>query len=155
MTAAICLGTDRPDLKVALGYPIEDGSIGGPSRTLDSLVELTEGGGLTLTAHGRSRQDEDAASPPSRPLSIDRYGRRPTPFGRVSSPFATRSHRICGHLADAHGPHGEMRPRWGPGNSRSARVYLRSRHHVQSGLAQQRPKIRSIRYGAPLISTTA
>jgi hypothetical protein len=61
-TAAICPGMDPRDLEVALAYLIEDGSIDGPPRvTLESLVELAQGGGLTLTAHGRRRQDQDAA----------------------------------------------------------------------------------------------
>ena len=61
-TAAICPGADRRDLEVALRYLIEDGSIDGPLRVaLRSLVELAEGGGLMLTAHGRRRQDRDAA----------------------------------------------------------------------------------------------
>jgi hypothetical protein len=61
-TAAICPGTDCRDLEVALAYLIEDGSIDGPPRvTFMSLVELAEGGKLILTAHGRRRQNEDAA----------------------------------------------------------------------------------------------
>jgi hypothetical protein len=59
---AICPGMDRRDLEVALAYLIEDGSIDGPPRvTLESLVDLAEGGGLTLTAHGRRRQCKGAA----------------------------------------------------------------------------------------------
>jgi hypothetical protein len=58
-TASICPGTDSRDFEVALAYLIKDGSIDGPPRVaLLSLVELAEGGGLTLTAHGRRRQDE-------------------------------------------------------------------------------------------------
>jgi hypothetical protein len=61
-TAAICPGMDRRDLEVALTCLIEDGSIDGPPRvTLESLVELARGGGLTLTAHGRRRQEQNGA----------------------------------------------------------------------------------------------
>jgi hypothetical protein len=63
-TAAICPGTDGRDLEVALGYLIEDGAIDGPPRVaLMSLVELSEGGGLTLTAHGRRRQNAHCGTP--------------------------------------------------------------------------------------------
>jgi hypothetical protein len=61
-TLAICPGMDRRDLEVALAYLIEDGPIDGPPRvTLESLVDLAEGGGLTLTERGRRRRHKDAA----------------------------------------------------------------------------------------------
>ena len=63
-TARICPGADRRDLEVALENLIGTGSIDGPPRVaaLTTLVELAEDGRLTLTAHGRRRQDGDSAA---------------------------------------------------------------------------------------------
>jgi hypothetical protein len=62
-TARICPGADRRDLEVALENLIGNGSLDGPPRiALTTLVELAEDGRLTLTAHGRRRQDGDSAA---------------------------------------------------------------------------------------------
>jgi hypothetical protein len=58
-TAAICPGTDRRDLEAALEYLIAEGSIAGPTWRLDSLAEIAESGGLTLTAAGQVRIQQD------------------------------------------------------------------------------------------------
>jgi hypothetical protein len=57
-TAAICPGTDRWDLEVALASLLGQGSIEGPLG-LETLVTLAEAGKLALTARGRLRIDED------------------------------------------------------------------------------------------------
>jgi hypothetical protein len=58
-TRAVCPGTDARDLESALEHLVLDGSLAGPTWRLATLVELAENGGLTLTALGRLRLDED------------------------------------------------------------------------------------------------
>ena len=58
-TAAICPGTDRRDLEVALENLLDEGSIEGPTWRMESLAALAQGGWLTLTVRGRLRLDED------------------------------------------------------------------------------------------------
>lgn len=60
-TAAICRGSDRRDLEVALEYLLEEGSIVGPTWRLSSMVALAEDGRMTLTVLGQRRLDEDHA----------------------------------------------------------------------------------------------
>jgi hypothetical protein len=57
-TAAICPGTDRWDLEVALASLLGQRSIEEPIG-LEKLLTLAEDGKLALTALGRLRLDED------------------------------------------------------------------------------------------------
>jgi hypothetical protein len=52
-------GADELDLKMALENLLDEGSIAGETWRAKSLVELAEGGWMTLTALGRLRLDED------------------------------------------------------------------------------------------------
>jgi hypothetical protein len=58
-TAAMVPGAVEGDLTQALENLLDEGSIEGETWRADSLVELVEGGWLTLTALGRLRLDED------------------------------------------------------------------------------------------------
>lgn len=58
-TATVCPGSDERDLNAAQQNLIDEGSIAGPTWRLQSLLELTEAGGMTLSAPGQQRLDED------------------------------------------------------------------------------------------------
>ena len=58
-TAAMVPGTDERDLVLALENLLDEGSIEGPAKRRESLVQLAEGGWLTLTALGMLRMDAD------------------------------------------------------------------------------------------------
>lgn len=59
VTSTMVPGTDEPDLAAALESLLDDGSIEGNIFRLTSLIEMAEGGHLTLTDVGRQRLDED------------------------------------------------------------------------------------------------
>jgi hypothetical protein len=58
-TATMVPGTDARDLTTALESLLDDGSIQGNTYRLTSMIEMAEGGHLTLTDVGRQRLDED------------------------------------------------------------------------------------------------
>lgn len=58
-TAAMVPGADARDVTLALENLLDEGSIEGETWRAASLLELAEGGWLTLTALGRLRLDED------------------------------------------------------------------------------------------------
>jgi hypothetical protein len=58
-TATVCPGSDEWDLKAALQNLVDEGSIEGPTWRMQSLIELTESGRMTMSAPGQQRLDED------------------------------------------------------------------------------------------------
>lgn len=59
VTSTMVPGTDERDLAAALENLLDDGSIEANTYRLTSLIEMAEGGHLSLTEVGLQRLDED------------------------------------------------------------------------------------------------